>query len=60
MMVTSIADLISNDLVTLIPITFLVIAIVLFMGFRSASGVILPLLTTAIAIVWTMGIMSLS
>ncbi len=59
MMVTSIADLISNDLITLIPITFIVIAIVLFLGFRSARGVILPLVTAAIAIIWTMGIMSL-
>lgn len=60
MMVTSISDLISNDLITLIPITFLVIAIVLFLGFHSARGVVLPLVTAAIAIVWTMGIMALS
>lgn len=60
MMVTSISDLISNDLITLIPITFLVIAIVLFLGFHSARGVVLPLVTAAIAIAWTMGIMALS
>ena len=60
MMVTSIADLILNDLVTLIPITFIVIALILYLGFRSARGVILPLVTAAIAIIWTMGIMALS
>lgn len=60
MMVTSIADLISEDLTTLIPITFLVIAFILLLGFRSARGVILPLVTTAIAIIWTMGIMVMS
>lgn len=57
MLVTYISDLMQGDLMRLIPIAFLVIAIVLFFGFRSARGVILPLLTAAIAIVWTVGIM---
>ncbi len=57
MLVTYISDMMQDDLMRLIPIAFLLIAIVLFFGFRSASGVILPLLTAAIAIVWTVGIM---
>jgi predicted RND superfamily exporter protein len=57
MLVTYISDLMQADLVKLIPIAFLLIAIVLFFGFRSVRGVILPLLTATIAIVWTIGTM---
>jgi len=56
-MVTYIADLMASDLTKLIPIAFLLIAFILMLGFRSVRGVILPLLTAAIAIVWTLGIM---
>lgn len=59
MMVTAISDLISADLYRLIPISFIVIALALFLGFRTKRGVILPLMTAAIAIIWTMGTMSL-
>lgn len=59
MMVTAISDLISKDLIKLIPISFLVIALVLFLGFRSKRGVILPLLTAGIAVIWTIGAMAL-
>jgi predicted RND superfamily exporter protein len=60
MMITSIAHLISADLKRLLPVAFLLIAIVLFVGFRSLWGVILPLFTAIIAIIWVMGIMSLT
>lgn len=59
MMVTSISKLIASDLIKLIPIAFLVIALVLYLGFRSARGVVLPLLTSGIAIVWVIGIMAM-
>jgi len=59
MMVTSIADLIQKDLIRLLPIAFLLIAIILAVFFKTLRGVILPLLTVVIAIVWTMGIMAL-
>jgi len=58
MMMNDVSDLITTDLVRLIPIVFLVIAFILFIGFRSARGVILPLLVAAIAIVWTIGLMA--
>jgi len=58
MLVTSIADLIAADMSRLIPITFLVVALTLFLGFRSFRGVILPLLTAGIAILWTIGFMA--
>jgi predicted RND superfamily exporter protein len=59
MMVTAVSNVISADLYKLIPIAFVVIALTLFLGFRSKRGVIMPLLTAAIAIIWTMGTMSL-
>ncbi len=60
MMITSIAHLISADLTRLLPVAFLLIALVLFLGFRSFRGLILPLLTAIIAIIWVLGIMSLT
>ena len=59
MMVTSISALIRNDLTRLLPIAFILIALILALFFKSFRGVILPLITVAIAIVWTMGIMAL-
>ncbi len=60
MLVTSISDLINSDLIRLIPISFFVIALILFLSFRSVRGVILPMTTAAIAIIWTIGIMALT
>lgn len=57
MMMNDVTDLIRMDLSKLIPIVFLVIASVLYFSFRSVSGVVMPLLTAAIAVVWSMGTM---
>ena len=59
MLITSIASLISEDMKLLFPLALLVIALVLFLSFRSFSGVALPLLVCIIAIVWVIGTMSL-
>lgn len=59
MLITYISDLMRDDLIKLLPFAFLLIALVLLISFRSATGVILPLLTAMIAIVWSLGIMSL-
>jgi predicted RND superfamily exporter protein len=59
MMITSIAQLIATDLTRLLPVAFLLIAFVLFLGFRNVRGVLLPLLTATIAIIWVIGIMAL-
>jgi len=59
MLVTYISNLMEKDLTNLLPIAFLVIAIILFLSFRSVVGVVLPLLTAVISIVWCLGIMSL-
>lgn len=59
MLVTYISDLMTSDLMRLLPIAFIVIAIILLLSFRSFRGVIFPLLTAVIAIVWNIGIMGL-
>jgi len=58
-MMNDIADLIVADMVWLIPITFFVIALILFLGFRSFSGVLLPMLTAALSVIWVLGTMNL-
>ncbi|MFA5817742.1 MAG: efflux RND transporter permease subunit [Bacteroidales bacterium] len=60
MMMNDVSILIVNDIIWLLPLVFLLIAFVLLLSFRSASGVILPLLTAGIAVVWTLGIMVLA
>jgi len=59
MMMNDVSDLIRADLSLLIPIVFLIIGIVLFFSFRSFRGVVLPLVTAAISVVWTLGAMAL-
>jgi len=58
MLVTYISDLMKNDLVRLFPIAIILIIIILLFSFRSAPGVILPLLTAIVSIVWSLGTMS--
>ncbi|MFT5248953.1 MAG: putative RND superfamily exporter protein [bacterium] len=58
MLVTYISDLMRNDLTNLLPLAFLVIAFILFLSFRSISGVLLPLLIAVISIVWSLGTMA--
>ena len=50
-----VAEIISVDMFRLIPIAFLLIALILFLSFKSIRGVILPLLTAGLAIVWAIG-----
>lgn len=48
-----------RDMSMLIPVVALVVLAVLFLSFRTAAGVILPLLAVAISSIWTLGLMSL-
>ena len=47
------------DLINLIPLVLLVVISTLYLSFRRLGGVILPLLTIIVSIVWTLGLMSL-
>jgi predicted RND superfamily exporter protein len=60
MMMNDINDLIVSDIVWLVPIVFIVIAIILLLSFKSFRGVLLPLLTAGLAVVWTMGLMAVT
>ncbi|HSV87853.1 MAG TPA: efflux RND transporter permease subunit [Bacteroidales bacterium] len=53
------SSVIIGDLIFIGPVAFLLICIALFWGFRNIRGVVLPMLTVSIAIIWTMGLMSL-
>ncbi len=59
MMMNEISSLMMLDLRNLIPITFIIIMLILLLSFMSARGVILPLLTASISIVWVLGIMQI-
>jgi len=50
-----VADVVSTDMMKLIPISFLLIAFILYLSFHSLRGVVLPLLTAGLAIVWAIG-----
>ena len=50
-----VADVVKTDMMKLIPISFLLIAFILYLSFHSLRGVILPLLTAGLAIVWAIG-----
>ena len=56
-MVNDVSDLIISDIVWLLPIVFIVIALILYFSFKSLRGVLMPLLTAGIAVIWTIGIM---
>lgn len=58
MLLTYISDLMRDDLTNLLPLAFLIIAFILFLSFRSISGVLLPLLIAIISIVWSLGSMA--
>ena len=54
-MTSYVADIIATDMIMLIPIAFVLIALILFLSFKSIRGVILPLLAAALAIIWAIG-----
>ncbi len=59
MVMNDTSDLILADIIWLIPLVFILITLILFLSFKSLKGVVLPLLTSGIAIVWAIGLMQL-
>jgi predicted RND superfamily exporter protein len=55
----TISEAVNSDLRLLVPLVTLVVLLVLFFSFRRLSGVVLPLLTVLIAVIWSMGAMPL-
>ncbi len=46
-----------HDIKLLIPILVVIMILILFLSFRSVRGVIIPLITVTISIIWTIGVM---
>ena len=53
------ANSMKADLVRLFPIVLFLIALVLYLNFRSPQGVLLPFVTVLISVVWTLGLMGM-
>lgn len=49
--------LLRGDVLRLMPPVLLVIVAVLYLSFRTASGVLLPLASVGISVIWTLGLM---
>ena len=54
-----VTDLMMSDMGRLLPFAFIIIAIFLLFSLRSGRGLVLPLMTAAISITWTLGLMAL-
>lgn len=59
MVEVSLADYITADQKTLIPLAGAVLLLVLLTAFRTAQGVVVPMTTALLSIVWTLGAMAL-
>ena len=49
-----------EDLAFFVPCTLLLIVVMLFLSFRSLRGVLLPVVTVVVSLIWTLGIMVLT
>jgi diguanylate cyclase (GGDEF)-like protein len=56
----ALANFTKKDFLRLPPITFLIIAVLLFLLFRNLACLLLPLTCVALALVWTFGLMALT
>ncbi|MBW1772614.1 MAG: MMPL family transporter [Deltaproteobacteria bacterium] len=54
----ALAEYTKKDFLRLPPITFLVIAIILFCFFRNFRGVLIPMGSVLVALIWTFGLMA--
>lgn len=49
-----------SDLAFFVPCTLVLTVVILFLSFRSLRGVLLPVLTVVVSLIWTLGIMVLA
>ena len=52
-------EIIMSDLKTLTPLICILIAVLLFVGFRTLKGVLLPIVSVIMSTIWVLGIMSI-
>ncbi|MBN1417058.1 MAG: RND family transporter [Bacteroidales bacterium] len=57
-LLNDVTDLMLSDMARLLPFAFIIIALFLFISFRSLRGVVLPLLIAGISVIWTLGLMA--
>ncbi len=50
-------DYIRKDLFNLVPLALLVVTCILFLNFRTFRGVVLPVVTLVLALIWVLGLM---
>ncbi len=55
-----VTDLILSDIFWLLPFAFIIIALFLLISFKTLRGVILPIITAGVSIIWTLGLMAFS
>ena len=55
----NILEYIQKDLLLLVPLIILLIAVTLYFSFRSMRGVLLPIISVGMGIIWTMGLMAI-
>ncbi len=54
-----VGNLLIKDLALLFPVVIVLIALILFMSFRTLRGVLIPLGNVVVSVIWAMGIMGL-
>jgi len=52
-------DMMSGDMMKMIPIAILVVVVILAISFRSVRGVIIPTITVVLSVIWSMGMMAM-
>jgi hydrophobe/amphiphile efflux-3 (HAE3) family protein len=57
-LLNDVTDLMLSDISRLFPFTFIIIALLLLASFRSIRGVLLPLVSAGISVIWTIGSMA--
>jgi hypothetical protein len=55
---TAIGERIVRDLWVLTPFSLLIVIVALYLSFRTVRGVILPIITAVVSIIWTFGLMA--
>jgi hydrophobe/amphiphile efflux-3 (HAE3) family protein len=59
-LLNDVTDLMLSDITRLLPFTFIAIAFLLLVSFRTLRGVVLPLISAGISVIWTIGVMAFS
>ena len=56
----ALADFTEQDFLRLPPVTFFLVALILFLFFRNLRGILIPAGSVAIALIWTFGLMAVT